>query len=718
MAEKPRPGIKHDILIRVRWLYVLFIVVGVAIFLRILFIQYGPEGDELRKRAVQITYERVTVEASRGDILARDGRLLATSVPRYEIRMDFAAQGLDDETFKQEVDSLAICLSRMFRDKSAAAYKNMLTKARSDRMKNRYLQIAPRRVDYTELTQIKQFPILRRGQNRGGLIVRQVNRRIKPHGSLGERTIGMVNETGTKLGIEGAFDDNLKGIDGSVLMQRVSGTFRVPIVDPLNVEPVNGIDVVTTLDVDIQDVAESALKRQLDYGNAQWGTVVLMEVATGEIRAMANLTRKSEGVFVEDFNYAIGMNLEPGSTFKLASLITLVEDAGMSLDREFDTEGGRARVGGVTVVDDHKDGVLSLRKIFEHSSNIGFAKAVNDAYGKNPGRFVDFVSNKLGMDKNLDMQIAGGQTPVVWRPGDKWWNGMTLTMMSYGYGLNITPMHTLTLYNAIANNGKMVRPKLVTELREYGQPVKTFPTEVINSSICSSRTLKEVRTSLEGVVEEGTARVLKNPYYKVAGKTGTAQIAQGSSGYTDRYGGRHYLATLVGYFPADNPKYSCIVAIKTYYGQGSYRTYYGASLSGPVFRAIADRVYASSTEWQPTVAQTLNKKEGTQPAVKGGHTEEIKRVANKLTIPLEGKVRTEWARTNSNDSVTVLLPMEIEEGKVPNVKGMGLKEAVYLLEKQGLAVQFYGRGRVKTQSVEPGAKATRGTTVTLTLGVD
>ena len=326
MAEPRKPDIKKSILNRVRMLYILFFAVGVAIAGKILYIQYGPGGESLRSKGERISYERVAIEADRGDVLAWDGRLLATSVPMYEVRMDFAAQGLADSVFRKYADSLAGALATFFGDKSKNAYLILLNRAYSNKSKNRFTQIAPRRVNHLEIKQISQFPILRLGQNRGGFIPVQINKRLLPNGPMASRTIGRVNEAGRKWGVEGAFDSVLRGTDGNMLMQRISGSFKIPVPDALSVAPVDGIDVVTTLDIDVQDVAENALRKQLELGDADWGTAVLMEVSTGEIRAITNLTRKGEGKFVEDFNYAVGMNLEPGSTFKLASLMTLLDD--------------------------------------------------------------------------------------------------------------------------------------------------------------------------------------------------------------------------------------------------------------------------------------------------------------------------------------------------------------------------------------------------------
>lgn len=715
MAEK-RSQIAKDILRRVRWLYVVFLLIATAIVARVLWIQYGPDGDELRAQARKITFERVAMEAERGDILSADGRILATSIPTYEIRMDFGAAGLADSVFNRYADSLATCLASFFKDKSKASYKKMLSAAHADKKNNRYKLISPRRVNYLEEKEICRFPIFRLGANRGGYIKVKVNKRLLPHGSLAERTIGMTNQSGVRLGVEGAFDEQLRGADGSTLMQRVSGTFRVPVADPLNLEPVNGMDVVTTLDIDLQDVAEKALREQLELGNADWGTVVLMEVATGDIHAMANITRKAPEVYREDFNYAIGRRMEPGSTFKLASLITLLEDAGMSLDKEIDCEGGRARVGRRMVVDDHKEGVLSLRRVFEVSSNIGFAKSVNEAYGNDPARYVDFIDG-LGMNKPLGMQIPGEQLPLIKYPGKPGWDGTSLVMMSYGYALEITPMHTLMLYNAVANGGKMMHPRLVKEIQSYGQTVRSFEPEVVNPAICSEHTLKLVRECLQGVTQEGTGSRLHNPWYEVAAKTGTAQMPFDNGGYMDSRGGRNYLATLVGYYPSDNPKYSCIVAIKTYHGPGRRGTYYGASLSLPVFKAIADRVYARNSQWHHFAADgSDDTRRPVAGEIKNGRSDYLRLVADKLSVPLDiDRHSGEWVAVEPPDTAagaadSHLQTAEIDDDgqTVPSVIGMGLRDALFLLESRGMTVAFSGKGKVVSQSISAGSPAVRG----------
>ncbi|MFI3330523.1 MAG: penicillin-binding protein [Rikenellaceae bacterium] len=700
---------------RVSVLYAIFIFLGLVVVGKILWLQMGPGSEKLKLRAIEISYDRVDIEANRGDILAHDGRVLATSLPTFEIRMDFAAGGLSDKLFEDNVDSLAYYLANFFKDKNKVAYKKLLKSARENR--KRYQLISPRRVDYLELHEIQKFPLFRLGANKGGFISNQVNVRRLPHGSLAKRTIGQVNKGGSKWGIEGAFDEHLRGIKGNYLMQKISGNFKVPVDDENNIEPEDGLDVLTTIDIDVQDVAEQALKTQLERGNAQWGTVVLMEVATGEVRAISNITRSAPGVYEDDNDYAIGMSLEPGSTFKLATLMALLDDGGMKLTDEIDTHGGKAVVRGKSIEDDHKEGILTLKQVFELSSNIGFAKCIDSIYHKDPNRFVDYIAS-LGMGDKLGMQIAGEVKPQLKRKGEKWWDGYSLTLMSYGYALRLTPMHTLALYNAIANNGTMVRPMLVKELRRYGETVETFDTEIINEKICSTKTLKSVREALQGVVDSGTAqRALKNPYYTVAAKTGTAQIALDNGGYRDEYGGMNYLATLVGYFPADNPKYSCIVAIKTYYGRGSWNTIYGASLSAPVFRAIADQVYASNVSWQKNVENTIDSVVYDAPVIKAGSADQMITVAKKLKLDYNKKQnKTQWATSKLDSTgVNVIKDLTIKENLVPYVVGMGLKDALYILEDKGFKVSYSGRGRVVYQSLRQGTLYNKGSNIILRL---
>lgn len=739
MDKKPSK-IKRTILARTRFLQVFFWAIGICILMRILWIQFGPDGDRLRKQAERVNFSVVMQEAARGDILGRNGEIMATSLPRYFVGIDYKAGSFSSQVLDEGIDGLAESLSRFFGDKSKSEYRKMIRRGYENREKRRYQRITPRAISYSELQQVKQFPIINLPRNKGGRIIEHDIERVRPFGILAERTIGKTAEyidtvrkpgldpaktsvTGKRTvkgytGIESSFDGQLSGMHGWTLKQKISPSLWVPVKSELNVEPVNGKDVVTTIDPDIQDVAEEALRRRLTEASASWGTVVVMEVATGEIHAIANLTRHGQQC-LEDANYAIGSRLEPGSTFKLASLLALIEDAGMSIDEKVDTEHGRIRIDGKTYVDDHKvDSLLTLKQVFELSSNIGFIKSIRKYYNEHPQRFIDFIST-LGMRQPLGTGMKGEAVPKMWTPKDKGrgeWSRLTLNAMAYGYGFEISPLHTLTLYNAVANNGKMVRPRLVREIRQYGETLETFPVEYINRRICSDATLKKVRQCLEGVVDVGTGSALKNPYYTVAAKTGTAQVVNDNGTYTDAYGGRHYLATMVGYFPADNPRYSCIVAIKTYYGPGSYVNYYGAGLAGPVFKAVADRIYSSHAEWQQPVKKSVEQKSRAPIELKGGDGEQIRQTANKLGIAIEKDGRLKgWTATKADSAAVHTSEIDLDGMTVPSVYGMGLKDAVYMLESLGLRVTFSGKGKVVWQSLEVGSKIRKGQNIALKL---
>jgi cell division protein FtsI (penicillin-binding protein 3) len=529
----------------------------------------------------------------------------------------------------------------------------------------------------------------------------------------------MLTERG-RYGIEYSFNDQLKGRAGWQMMQRQTRRFSTPVESPLNVPTADGRTVVTTLDMDFQDVASSMLREQLLRHGAMHGTVVLMEVATGDIKAVANLERVGDAVY-ENFNYAIAGRYEPGSTFKLASLLALLDD-GMNLDSPIEVGNGVHSLPGTRkpIRDDHtpESPVLTLKRVFETSSNVGFVKAVESRF-KARGREKEFVDYLLGLGFGEAMKtgIAGEARPVLYRPTPEarrtaQWHSNSAAYMAYGYGLEISPLHTLTLYNAVANGGRMVRPRLIREIRGATEDqTQRFDVQVINPAIASTRTIAALAESLAGVVDEGTAGVLRNPYYKVAAKTGTAQ--QGS------YGGglgQVYLATMVGYFPADNPKYSCLVSIWT--RRGSYGdTYYGSSLAGPVFKAIADRVYVTRWDLQPPVA-SVKPRVSAAPGVKGGSDREVRQVARTLGIKLADDARRrDWVATRLRDDSTAVEVARVEtaEGEVPSVVGMGLKDALWAVEGRGLRVDFNGKGRVVAQSPEPGAAIRRGGVVTLTL---
>lgn len=702
-------SIKSDVVWRVALVYFFVLMIGMLIIGKAIYIQF-VEGGDLRKEAENITFKQIAIEPSRGDILAMDGRLLSTSVPYYEVRMDLRAAGLTNEIFYDKVDSLALCLSRMFGDRSVYSYRSLLVNARKHDKGSRFFLVYPRLVNYIELKRLMTFPILRLPKNVGGFMPVQINKRIRPNDYLAARTIGSVNDGGVAIGIEGSFNHELKGTAGLVMAQRIAGRTWIPVNSDEAVSPQDGLDVVTTLDIDLQDVAQNALRKQLAAHNAEHGSVILMEVATGEIRAIANLKRSDDGSYSEAYNYAIGESTEPGSTFKIVSLISLLEDGYIDLEDSIDTEKGRFLYFDKWIVDSHegRSGKLSVQQVFELSSNVGVAKLMIKNYKGKETSYIDRLYS-MKLNEPLNLQIKGEVAPNVKYPGDKYWSGVSLPMMSIGYEVQVTPLQTLTFYNAIANDGKMVKPMFVKELRQHGSTIRKFSTEVLTSSICSRTTLRKVRRVLEGVVNNGTAKNLKNDTYAIAGKTGTAQIARGKGGYGYE-GQKSYQASFAGYFPANDPKYSCIVVVSS----PSNAVYYGNVVAGPVFKEIADKVYAKSLEWHEPLSSSG--KPVDVPVSQGGLRKDLSEVCSDLDIPVsDDGINATWISTEGKDDVVEFKNRSIIQNLVPNVMNMGLKDALFLLENAGLQVSFSGHGTVISQSVQSGSRVVRGSHVHITL---
>ena len=718
-ATPRQQNIKRSIMSRVRVLYAIFAVIAVAIFAMILVTQYGPNGTPLRNRSDRKCYKTIDVPASRGNIYSHDGRILATDSPSYNLSVDFTVLDMDAEEFNALSAALADSLHRTIPGYSKDHFLRRLREIRAKALRggpgSQNQRLVRDKVNQLQLDRIKTFPIFNKGRLGGGLIYTQDAERYKPYGTLAARTLGKPGE----FGLEASFNEFLSGSGGRNLCVRLVRDIWVPVVSKENVEAVNGYDLVTTIDVDMQDIVETELRKQILDKNATCGTAIIMEVETGEIRAISNLTRYGSTVR-DDVNHAITMRCEPGSTFKLVSLMALIDEAGYSLDHPIDcAESGRYyyQVGKrkYLVEDSHAVGQTDLRGAMEQSSNIGFVKLVDQEYHDSPERFVDFIQS-LGIDRQVNMQLYGGLKPVIKDPRRKKetaWDAISLMKMSYGYAIELTPIHTLMLYNAVANDGHMVAPRLVTAITENGHTVERFATETVNRKICSDKTLRLVREALEGVVEEGTGSMMKNPNFKIAGKTGTAQIAMKNRGYADERGGRDYLATFAGYFPADNPRYSCIVAIKTYYGPGARNSFYGATLAAPAFKAIANRVYALDAKWQAPLSQS---DEPCVAPVKGGDMQQIRTATNRLSITADIGRRTRgWGTTQRDSTHVEVTALSAEEGVMPSVRGMALKDALYLLESRGLRVHANGKGKVVSQSPRAGTAIREGDPVTVTL---
>lgn len=683
-------NIRTDILIRVYVAFGLIVLLAFAVLFKLFAVQI-VEGKKWRKMADSLSTKFIKVEPARGNIYSVDGSLLATSVPEYDLRMDLLSGELQEkDVFDEKVDSLAFSLANYFKDRTPAEYEQLLRTARKER--NRYLLIK-RKITHKQLLDVRKFPIFKFRYG-GGLIAERKNKRIKPFQDLAARTIGYKNDNVQPVGLEGAYSNYIDGESGRRLMQRIAGGYWIPVNKDEEIAPKPGADIISTIDINIQDVAQRALLKQLKISNADHGCVILMEVATGEIRAIANYTKVGEGEYKEKFNYAINESLDPGSTFKLASYMALLEDKRVDTNSIIATGDGKYNIHSHTIKESHGGlGDISVKHAFEVSSNVAIAKLVETNYHNNPQRFTDYLY-QFGLNKKLGLQIPGESSPIVKNPNSKSWSDLTLPQMAYGYEMRLTPMQMLAFYNSVANNGKLIAPLFVREIRSLGKTVETFQARVINEKVCSDATLGKLRKMLEGVVENGTGReVIKNPYYKVAGKTGTAQVADGAAGYK---GKRSYQASFCGYFPANKPKYSLIVVLNNPKG-----AYYAALVAGPVFREVADKVYASDAQMFQDIQQYKFAGQN-KPVVKPGDSKPAQRVAKSLGVPL--------ADSNKNTQA-----LNYREGQVPDVTGMGLKDALFLLGNAGMRAQPSGSGKVVRQSVAPGTKVAKGYTIALQL---
>lgn len=699
-------NIRRDILWRVYVAYLLIAAFALAVFVQIIRVQF-VQGAKWRNMADSLTTKFVTVEPVRGNIYSDDGSLLVTSLPEYELRMDLRADALTKEVFDEKIDSLGYKLSVVFQDKSSGEYVRQLRQAR--REGNRYFLIK-RKVSFPQLQLVRTFPIFNMGRYKGGLLVIQKNKRVKTFQNLAARTIGYRLENVQPVGIEGAFDEYLGGQNGKRLMQRISGGVWMPINDDDEIQSLDGDDVVATLDLHIQDVAQQALYRQLSSHNAEHGCVVLMEVATGKIKAIANLTRQQNGSYIEQYNYAVGESSEPGSTFKLASYLSALEDGYLNLEDSVNTQGGKIKYADRLMTDSKEGGhgIISYREAFEVSSNVAVSKLIYNNYKDNPEKFLAHL-RKLNLGNQLKLQIPGEGMPRIKSTEDKDWSKVSLPYMSIGYEVSMTPLQTLAFYNAIANNGKMIAPIFVSKVQKLGHTVKEFEPRVINSKICSDETLEKLKGLLEGVVKEGTAMNLNTAIYPIAGKTGTAQIAVGTGGY--KQGKVTYRASFCGYFPADNPKYSMIVVVNS----PSSAVYTGNVVAGPVFREIADKVYATSLKMYRDIAPDKQVVSTDVPLARAGNKNDIQMIYDELGISANARQEAQWVGSMKYDNSVALVERKVVENLVPNVTGMALTDALYLVENAGMRTKVYGNGKVIRQSIPVGSRIQKGSTMILEL---
>ncbi|AMQ55713.1 penicillin-binding protein [Algoriphagus sanaruensis] len=701
-------NIKRSIVLRVRVVFILVALAACAIPYKIAMVQV-KEGEKWRAKAEQVNFQYREVPATRGNIYATDGSLLATSLPFYRVAMDPTVA--DQDQIKAGIDSLSRLLSGFFRDKSATAYKRMIQDARGD--KKRYLILNRKQIGYQDMQKMAQWPIFREGRMGGGVIFEKVEKRYRPFNSLASRTVGFLNEDEKGAGLEYSFNSYLKGQDGKALFQRLAGGVWKPVFDAEDIKPENGYDVYTTLNVNIQDVAENALRKQLEDRDAAFGSVIVMEVKTGHIKAMSNLQKNKNGQgYSESYNYAVGDigNTEPGSTFKLLSMLALLEENKVGLNELIETGNGAHRFYNQTMYDAKWGGygTITIKEAFEKSSNVAISKLVDMHFGSSPSKFMAYI-DKVGLSEPFGLQLAGEGKPFFKKPGSKTWYGTSLPWISIGYESKLNPIHTLALYNAVANDGKMVKPLFVKAIGRGNQVEKTFATEVVRERIASEKTIQQLQRLLEGVVLQGTAKNILNENYSIAGKTGTAQkLINGK--YTETY-----YTSFAGYFPADRPKYSMIVVIDSPKGFAAY----GGDVSAPVFKEIADRIFALDMELNPRNQSKILQAQSQDPAlpvIHAGKGEELQGIFEKLALNVKSPSSEDWVKPVSTTTKVNLAINNTEVPVVPDVSGMPLRDALYILENKGLKVSYRGSGNVLEQSLEPGTKLSSDLTINLILG--
>lgn len=662
---------EKNILNRLYFIAGCMFIFGIAVMVKLANIQF-VQGDEYRAKASERIVKDFVIPANRGNVYSVNGNLLATSIPKYDIRFDALTptSSIFEENLKTLCDSLAKFPGR----KTSSQYQRLIRKARAN--KNRYLLLA-KNLGYLEYMRMRTFPMLKLSPFKGGLIVEQKTKREHPMGGIAQRTIGYerIDEEGnvTRPGLDGAFGVKyLRGTDGKHAKQQIGKNQWKPIVDYNKIEPKDGLDVYTTIDVNIQDIAHHALLKQLEYYEAEHGCVVVMEVETGEIRAISNLGRTEKGTYYERLNYAVGESHEPGSTFKVMALMAALEDKVVDTATIVDTKKGVKTFYRRKIYDSHHGGYgeISVAKALEVSSNIGLATIIDENYADNPERFLKYI-DKWSLNKTLNLPIIGEGKPVIPKPGDKLWSKNALPSMAYGYNLRLTPLQTLTFYNAIANNGVMVKPRFLKSVREFEDVVEAFDKEVIKSKICSDKTLGEIQEILKNVVERGTGKRLYSPHFSMAGKTGTAQTEYWMEDWKEN---KRYVSSFAGYFPVENPKYSCIVVI---HKPSTQKGYYGADVSGPVFKSIAQKIFTDT----PLIDE-IESLEVQHASVKNQFESYYNTAQTYRTI-------------------------------MPNVVGLPAMDAIALLENMGLKVSFKGSGVVKKQSVAKGQKVKKNQNVVL-----
>jgi cell division protein FtsI (penicillin-binding protein 3) len=690
-----KENIKNQVVIRIYIGFLMICLLGAAIIAKAFYVQ-SVKGKHYLALADSLRIYPVSIRADRGNIYSSDGSLLATSLPVFDLFIDFKAEGFTDEIYKKHIDSLAILMAYQFPAKSEMQYKKEFAKNRAKG--NRYYSLQ-RNVPFDVLNSMKTWIFFKRGKNKSGLIEEYKEKRDHPYGGLALRTVGIdENLDGIySSGIELKYNDFLQGSSGKKLVQKVGAGVVRPLDTKEDIAPKPGRDIYTTLDITIQDVAHDALRRALIKHKADHGCVAVMEVKTGKIRALANLGRKDSTTYFEFLNYVVGEATEPGSTFKLATVAALMEDGFANKSTTVDCGNGTAMFKNLTIRDHEapESPIMTIQKIIEVSSNVGVAKLASKHYAHQPKQFYNQLK-KFGFADKVDVEVIGASSPVLAKPEK--WSGVSIPFISHGYELRITPLHTLQFYNTIANNGKWVKPTLVEKITHYAQTIDS--TRLVSKQILSEKTVKDLHEILDGVVEQGTAINLKTDYLRIAGKTGTAKIAQKNKGYKEDI----YQASFCGYFPSENPEYSIIVVINSPSAGG----YYGNVVAGTIFREVADKIY--SRNLKPDTDFLNTKLVAVAPNIKQIDKQHLEQIFSYLGVA-KSLPDAEWVKQNGQGMTSV----NISEKQMPDMSGLSLRDAIFIAESIGLKVAIEGKGKVISQSIQPGENIRKGLTLKIVL---
>ena len=706
---------RKDILWRSYLIFIVMLAFGVAIFSKAFYIQ-NVEGKYWKSLSDSLQLGYKEMAADRGTIFSEDGKILSSSIPLFDIYLDFGSKGIQEKNgkkFKENIDSLSIQLSSILQEKTAGAYKRELMAVFNNKNQFYLLQ---KNIDFNQCKALRNTSFIKLNKNSNGFIFKEKEKRLAPFGILAKRTIGLSREyigedgkiVNTNVGLEKTYDSLLRGVSGKRLVRRISGGATVPVDEGLEVEPQNGKDLISTIDVNIQNVAEQALLKVLTENECANGTCIVMEVKTGKIKAIANLGRNIKGEYAEDFNYAVNRS-EPGSTFKLMTMLALLEDQYVTLSQHINIEDGRWQYKDKIVRDSevHQRSDVTIQEAFELSSNVGMAKLAITYYSQNPQKYLKHLE-RLHLTQRSGVDLLGESYPLIPDPKKKDWSATSLPWMSFGYNVAVSPLQTLMVYNAVANNGKMMRPYLVNSIVHNGEVVKSFSPVTLVDSICSQTTLKQLKICLEGVIKTGTGKGMLNNFYTLAGKTGTAQVANDNKGYIDGV----YQSSFAGYFPAENPKYSCIVVINN---KPNAKKYYGFQVAGPVFTDIANKLFTVDSD---LYSSFIHKKYVDSTKVEwNGSSKDFKKIAKHLSSSIHlNQQKGEWSRVSSNKTAFEGSTWNTKYEVMPDLKGFGLKDALEVMEKQQLQIIATGKGKVIAQSIQSGTAIQKGQTIYITLG--